>query len=68
MKDRLKEKCLPSFHEAHLIDQMLDLRQSTYNVSDDINSFEELTQCYDLLEDPFITIACLAYRQTLRGR
>ena len=34
MKDRLKEKYLPSFHKAHLVDQMLDLRQSIFSVSD----------------------------------
>lgn len=47
---------------------MLDLRQSTSSVSDYINSFEELTQCCDLLEDPSITIVCfvqglLTYRK-----
>jgi len=26
MKDRLREKHLPSFHKGHLVDQMLDLR------------------------------------------
>ena len=26
MKDRLKEKYLPSFYKAHLVGQMLDLR------------------------------------------
>ena len=57
MKDRLKEKYLPSFHKAHLVNQMIDLRQSTSSVSDYINSFEELTQRCDLLEDPSITIA-----------
>jgi len=57
VKDRLKEKYLPSFHKAHLVDQMLDLRQSTSSVSDYINSFEELTQLSDRLEDPSITIA-----------
>jgi len=57
MKDKLKEKYLPPFHKAHLVDQMLDLKQSTSSVSDYINSFEELTQRCDLLEDPSITIA-----------
>jgi len=42
MKDRLKEKYLPSFHRTHLIDQMLDLRQSSSCVLDYINAFEEL--------------------------
>jgi len=53
---RLKEKYLPSFHKAYLVDQMLDLRQSTSNVYDYVNSFEELTKSCDLLEDPSITI------------
>ena len=45
MKDRLKEKYLPSFHKTHLVNQMLDLRQSSSCVSDYINAFEELIQC-----------------------
>jgi len=57
MKDRLKEKYLPFFHKTHLVDQMLDLRQSTSSVSDYINSFEELTQRCNLLEDASFTIA-----------
>jgi len=48
MKDRLNEKHLPSFQKAHLVNQVLDLRQSIPSVSDYINSSEELTQRYDL--------------------
>jgi len=50
----MKEKYLPSFHEAHLLEH---LRQSTSNVFDYINSFKELIQRYNLLKDPFIIIA-----------
>jgi len=49
---------------------MLDLRQSTSNVLDYINSFEELTKRCDLLKDLSITIARFirAYGLTLRGK
>ena len=57
MKDRLKEKYLPSFHRTHLVDQMLDLRQSSSCVSDYINAFEELIQRCELVEDLSFTIA-----------
>jgi len=56
MKDRLKEKYLPSFHRAHLVDQMLNLQQSSSCVLDYINNFEELIQRCELMEDPSITI------------
>ena len=58
VKDRSKEKYLPSFHKPHLVDQMVHFRQSTYSVSNYINSFEELTPSCNLPEDPSITIAC----------
>jgi len=50
MKDRLKEKYLPAFYRTHLVDQMLDLRQSN-------NALEELIQLCELVEDPSFTIA-----------
>ena len=49
MKDRVKEKYLPSFHRTHLVNQMLDLRQSSSCVSNYINAFEKLIQCYELV-------------------
>ena len=42
IKDRVKEKCLLSFDRTHLMDQMLDLQQSSSYVSDYANAFEEL--------------------------
>ena len=57
MKGRLKEKYLPFFHRAHLGDQMLDLQQSNFCVSDYINALEDLIQCWELMEDLSITIA-----------
>ena len=57
MKDRLKEKYLPFFHRPHLVDQMLDLQQSSSCMSDYINAFEELIQRCELIEDPSFTIA-----------
>ena len=57
MKDGLKEKYIPSFHRTHLVDQMLDLRQSSSCVSHYINAFEELFQRYELLEGPYFTTA-----------
>jgi len=50
MRDRLKEKHMPSFYRAHLVNQMLKLGQSTSSVSKYINSF-------NFVEDPSITIA-----------
>ena len=46
---------LPSFHRTHLVDQMLDLYQSSSCVY--INAFEELIQSCELVEDPSFTIA-----------
>jgi len=57
MKHRLKEKYLPFFPRTHLVDQMLDLRQSSSCVSDYINTFEELIQRCELVEDLSFTIA-----------
>jgi len=57
MKYRLKEKYLPSFHKAHLVDRMLDLSQFTSSVSHYLNGFEGLSQRCNLLEDPSIPIA-----------
>ena len=57
MNDMLKENYLSSFYRAHLIGQILDLNQSTFSVFDYVNSFEEYIQCYDLVKNPFITIA-----------
>ena len=57
MKDRLKEKYLPSFYRTHLVDQMLNLRQSGSCLSDYINAVEDLIQRCELVEDPSLTIA-----------
>lgn len=39
------------------MDQMLDLQQSNSWVSNYINTFEELIQCCELVEDLSVTIA-----------
>lgn len=54
---KVKREISPFFHKAHIVDQILDLRQSPSSVSNYVNSFKELTHHYDLLKDPSITTA-----------
>lgn len=42
MKQKFKEKCLPSFHKRQMMDNWLNLKQLNTNVLDYYSQFEEM--------------------------
>lgn len=57
MKQKLKEKYLPTYYRSQLVEQLLNLRQSTSSVSDYLARFEELMLRCEIDEEPFITVS-----------
>jgi hypothetical protein len=57
MKQKLKEKYLPTYYRSKLVEQLFNLRQSTSSVSDYLARFEELMLRCSIYEEPFITVS-----------
>lgn len=57
MKQKWKEKYLPTYYRSKSVEQLWNLRQSTSNVSDYLARFEELMLRCEIDEEPFITVS-----------
>lgn len=56
MKFKLKEKYLPAYHKGKLLDQILNLKQTSFSVIEYLNQFEKLILRWNLREKTYITV------------
>ncbi|KAI9166035.1 hypothetical protein LWI28_025083 [Acer negundo] len=57
MKIRLREKYLPTYYRSALLDQYLNIKQSSSNVNDYMSVFDDLLIRCNIKEEPDVTIA-----------
>ena len=56
MKQKLKEKYLPSFHKRQMMDNWLNLKQLNTNESDYYTQFEEMKLKCAVREEQWVTV------------
>jgi len=56
MKQKLREKYLPSFHKGQMMDNWLNLKQLNTNVSDYCPQFEEMKYRCSMREEQWVTM------------
>ena len=57
MKDKLKEKYFPESFKHHFLDELHHLRQESMSVKAYTSTFDDLTLCCELKEDPHQSIS-----------
>ena len=56
MKQRLRDKYLPSYYKRQLLDKWMNLRQLTSSVTNYLARFEKLFLRYDIREELWVTV------------
>ncbi|KAI9200279.1 hypothetical protein LWI28_005289 [Acer negundo] len=57
MKIRLREKYLPTYYRSALLDQYLNIKQSSSSVNDHMSVFDDLLIRCNIKEEPDVTVA-----------